>query len=266
MKFEFREQASDCAPSDVEIVDPPYSDDVHDRAVSNNPGGVETGTHDRDFGFDSLSPELLATLTARIRAAKRWACVFTDIESVGAVWKPAAPELYVRSVPWVRWSQPQKSGDRPCSGCEIVALFHAAGRKRWNGPGGVTHLWAKSLRGKDKYSAEKPLDAMLCLVSWFSDPGELVTDACMGSGTTGVACELLGRSFQGAEIDAGVRKAAAARVLNPKLSDRDHERAERWVNDMLEIYETEVSATPKAKARRARGLSDVMRVAERLEL
>ena len=43
---------------------------------------------------------------------------------------------------------------------------------------------AKSLRGRDKYSCEKPLDLMLALVSDYSDPGETVFDPCAGTPCT----------------------------------------------------------------------------------
>lgn len=254
--------AEECPLGDVEICDPPYSQDVHARAVSNNPGGVETGTCARDFGFDCLSQELRLTLASRILDAPRWAVVFTDIESVG-LWRDCVRERYVRSVPWVRWSQPQKSGDRPCSGCEMTCIFHGPGRKSWNGLGGMTHWWARSLRGKNKYSAEKPLDLMLAIVSAFSDPGDLVADPTCGMGTTLLAARLLGRRYVGAEICDEIRSAANDRVEGD-LSPRDRERAERWVSDMLDRWAAEATSTPKAFERRERSLRDVAHLGKEL--
>jgi site-specific DNA-methyltransferase (adenine-specific) len=53
------------------------------------------------------------------------------------------------------------------------------------------------LRGEDKHKAEKPLDQALDLVEWFSDEGETVFDPFAGSGTIGLACRILGRSYLG---------------------------------------------------------------------
>lgn len=57
------------------------------------------------------------------------------------------------------------------------------------------------------------------LVHWASDPGEVVCDPFMGSGSTGVACVKLGRPFIGVELDpdffslAEKRLAAAPKPL-----------------------------------------------------
>ena len=48
---------------------------------------------------------------------------------------------------------------------------------------------------------EKPLALMKKLVDLFTQPGELVCDPYMGSGTTGVACLSNGRRFIGIERD-----------------------------------------------------------------
>lgn len=131
---------------------------------------------------------------------------------------------------------PQLSGDRPPTGCEFVSVFHGAakGKKHWNGPGNLTHLAHKCLRGEGKHKAEKPLDLMLDLVDWFSDPGELVIDPFVGSGTTALACKLLGRDFAGTEVDAEWAARARARVAAPKLSARDEERYRRWSESRVE--------------------------------
>lgn len=50
------------------------------------------------------------------------------------------------------------------------------------------------------------------LVEWCSDEDEIVLDPFMGSGTTGVACAKLGRSFTGIEIDEGYFAIACRRI------------------------------------------------------
>jgi site-specific DNA-methyltransferase (adenine-specific) len=50
------------------------------------------------------------------------------------------------------------------------------------------------------------------LVRWWSEPGEAVLDPFMGSGTTGVACQKLGRKFIGIEIEERYFNIACRRI------------------------------------------------------
>lgn len=220
---------------DSMITDPPYSAHVHKNATSQSAGG---GTRFRDLGFDHLTPELRDAIAEFAARAKKWSVVYSDVEGLHD-WRMTAVAkgaTYIRPIPWVRWSMPQLSGDRPPTGCEFITAFWGSqkGRKHWNGPGSLTHLAHTCLRGEDKHKCEKPLDQLLDLVSWFTDPDDLVFDPCVGAGTTALACRLLGRSFVGFEIDASWAEKARARVEAPTLSDRDRERYERWVRSKAE--------------------------------
>jgi site-specific DNA-methyltransferase (adenine-specific) len=73
-------------------------------------------------------------------------------------------------------------------------------------------LWqAPSGRAKI-HPTEKPVRLMERLVLASSQPGAVVLDNCMGSGTTGVACVNTGRSFIGIEQDAAYFKIASERI------------------------------------------------------
>ena len=178
--------AFDLAPAfvdcfDVMITDPPYSAHVHASATSQSIG---RGTRKRELGFESLSVKarhFVADCAARMR---RWSVVYSDVESANwlALSAQAAGAEYVRTLPWVRWSMPQLSGDRPPQGFESLVCLHRAGpkgkpiKKHWNGPGNLTHLAHTCLRGEGKHKCEKPLDQALDLVSFFSDAGDNVLD------------------------------------------------------------------------------------------
>lgn len=214
----------------VMIADPPYSPRVHTAMASCAAHGARKGVRQRDAGFAALTPELRSHIAA-LGARCRWAVIFTDWEGLSA-WIEAfgahsAMTRWVRPVPWIRWSMPQLSGDRPPSGSECVALFGARGRMRWNGPGNLTHFDAKCERGAGKHPTAKPLDLMLQLVSYFSDPGELVLDPCAGRGTTLLAARELGRSALGFELQAEEVVLAQKRLGAP-LGARDSERKRRW--------------------------------------
>ena len=152
------------------------------------------------------------------------------------------------------------SGDRPPQGAELVSLFHPHGRKAWGGPGGLTHFDAKSLRGKGKYSCEKPLDLMLSLVSFFCPQGGAVLDCVCGAGTTGTAAEILGRDAVLCDASA----TAFARTLGRRY---DRERVDRWHTAQLAWLSREAASDTAAnRARRAWAEADAHRVAGWLRL
>jgi hypothetical protein len=237
----------------VMVCDPPYSRYVHANAMSVRAPTAGQGVVDRDFGFGHLTYPLRRWIAGAAARVRRWSLIYSDVESTN-VWRhscEAAGAEYVRSLAWVRWSQPQLSGNMPPTALEMIGVYHAReGRKKrrkaWNGPGNLVALehvepandndvpdvpvalHHKSLRGKDKHRAEKPLDQALDLVSYFTEPGELVFDPTCGVGTFGLACRLLGRDFVGIELNSDVAAVACARLVRP-LSDRDKERALRFV-------------------------------------
>jgi DNA methylase len=213
---------------DVLITDPPYRAEVHARATSQS---AKRGTRHRDLGFESLNGSLQEWTCRFAARARRWIVIFSDLESI-TPWKcglESAGAKYVRTIPWVRWSMPQLSGDRPPQGAEAIILGHgrAKRRKHWDGPGNLTHFSQKCLRGKNKHRAEKPLDLALALVHHFSDAGETVADPFAGAGTFGLACRILGRGYEGTEKDAEWYRKAGDR-LGGSLSARDLDRRDRW--------------------------------------
>lgn len=245
------------------IMDPPYSPRVHERATSNGTNGA--GPRERDLGFACLDAATRAAVARVAASCSRWGAVFSDIEGAHA-WREAltgAGVEYIRAVPWVRWSQPQLSGDRPPSGCELVTLVHARSAKHWSGPGSLTAFDTRSLRGAEKYSCEKPLDLMLSLVSWFSDFGENVVDPCAGAGTTLRACALLGRDAVGFDVSADAVARTRARLASP-LTAGERERCERWIAYQAAWLEHEAPSTTAGAARYARALADTARIVRAL--
>lgn len=264
------------AEGDHMICDPPYSPNVHEDATSVNApaesGGK--GVIHRDLGFAPLDIKLQLTLAWLAARQRRWSLLFSDFEGIAPPVHPAsltdpigwlvALDRYavehVRTVPWLRWTQPQLSGDRPAQGGEAILVCHrmAVGakggrkplRKAWNGSGGTAHYDARCLRGSDKCRAEKPWDLMLSLVSDFTDRGNLVVDPTAGHGTTGLACRFLGRRFLGCEEHAGRARVAAERYVGP-LSKRDRERGEEWFEERRkDLARTEEDHEPGSNAHR----------------
>lgn len=213
---------------DVMITDPPYAQRVYTHASSHSP---VKGRRHRDLKHDAIDNSLMVWTCGLAARMPRWSCIFTDLESVGA-WAgclQSAGATYVRALPWIRWSMPQLSGDRPPQGAEMIVLAWGSrkGRKSWNGPGNLTNFDEKALRGTGKHPCEKPLDLILRLTEYFSDVGESIIDPFAGSGTTAVAAKLLGRKCQFNELDEHWMTQAKDRLAGG-LTVRDQERLMRY--------------------------------------
>lgn len=233
---------------DVMATDPPYREHVHTAATSQSAG---RGTRKRDLGFASLSRRARMATADWAAAVKRWSVVYSDVEDSTLLrWAVQARRVeYVRTMPWVRWSMPQLSGDRPPQGFEHVMLFHPKGKKRWNGPGNLTAFTHLAMRGENKHKCQKPLDQALDIVSFFSDIGESIFDPFAGSGTLGVACRLLGRNYVGFELDPVWAERAQKRLLG---DPDDADRIIRWLEQDSEPVSslTEGPSLVRAEARR----------------
>lgn len=63
------------------------------------------------------------------------------------------------------------------------------------------------------HPTQKPVTLMEYLIKTYTNKGETVLDFTMGSGTTGVACQNLSRSFIGIELDQNYYQVARDRIL-----------------------------------------------------
>lgn len=65
---------------------------------------------------------------------------------------------------------------------------------------------------KARHPTEKPVPLLEWLIRTYTNPGDLVLDNCMGSGSTGVACVNTGRRFIGMELDEHYFEIAQSRI------------------------------------------------------
>lgn len=75
-----------------------------------------------------------------------------------------------------------------------------------------TPVTPKSERAYGKHPTQKPVELMDYFVKTLSNPGDMVLDPFMGSGTTGVSAVNLGRRFVGIEIDESYFDIACKRI------------------------------------------------------
>jgi site-specific DNA-methyltransferase (adenine-specific) len=85
--------------------------------------------------------------------------------------------------------------------------------------GQVSSTQNRGLSEAGFHTCPRPLDTICYMVDHFSDKGHVVVDWFIGSGTTAVACRLLGRHFVGFEVEPHMATQARARVhtIPPRL-------------------------------------------------
>jgi site-specific DNA-methyltransferase (adenine-specific) len=89
-------------------------------------------------------------------------------------------------------------------------LFFEKGKRRLNDLGVADVLSVPRIHGG--YPAEKPAQLSEVLIGQSSNPGDVVADPFMGSGSVGVAAARLGRSFLGNDLNPEAVRLAAERL------------------------------------------------------
>jgi site-specific DNA-methyltransferase (adenine-specific) len=205
-------------PVDHVIFDPPYEKRTHDakqnpRRIRSDGRAVSPAINFAPI--DGVREEVTAPL---IRLSKGWLIAFCSPEGV-AKWRDqieAGGGRYKRACIWVKPnSAPQFNGQGPAMGAEcFVTAWCTSGLSSWNGGGGrnvFTHLTNQSDR-HGEHPTEKPVSLMMEIVNKFTNPGDVILDPFMGSGTTGVAAIRLGRRFIGIEKDTRFFEIANGRI------------------------------------------------------
>lgn len=205
------------------LTDPPYESEAHtlQRRVKRNGGVMEVEA--LPFHPISIDTRLLAARQIG-QLAKRWVLTFCQIEAAH-LWRSdyeLAGLTYKRTCIWVKPDgMPQYSGDRPGMGYETFVAMHAPGKSRWNGGGkhGV-FIFNKNDNGglANEHPTVKPSKLIKELIELFSNPGDIILDPFMGSGTTLRAAKDLGRRAIGIEINQKYCDIAIERLRQEVLS------------------------------------------------
>ena len=200
------------------IMDPPYEKHMHEAKVGLR--RIRTDGHADpaalDFAsIDGIREEVTPTL---VQMCQGWFIAFCTPEGI-APWRDAietAGARYKRACFWIKPdSTPQLNGQGPAFAVEpYVTAWCGKGVSRWNGGGRRNyseHPTNNALR-HGAHPTEKPVSLMCEIVTLFTNAGDVVLDPFMGSGTTGVACTRLGRTFIGIEKDPKYFDVACRRV------------------------------------------------------
>jgi len=93
-------------------------------------------------------------------------------------------------------------------------------RRYFKSDNNFTDVWTFNIMGSKEsvdHPTQKPLNLIKRIVKTSSKEGMLILDCCMGSGTTAVACQQLGRNFIGFEIEPKYIQLAEERLKQKVL-------------------------------------------------
>lgn len=133
------------------------------------------------------------------------------------------PQIVKRDKP-IKKGGNKQSEAIPIRQTEAAAAFGQAGKVYdEKHPISIMDFSNRGAGDRGLHPTQKPVALMEYLINTYTEPGDVVLDNCMGSGTTGVACVNTGRKFIGIERDEKyfaiaserIRAASAARVRLP---------------------------------------------------
>ena len=183
---------------DLIVIDPPYGIDFY-RAYGKNKGESIVG----DSGFDIMVflDDLLSEFKRILKEGSAIYC-FTRFDVYPYLFIKFKKYFNIKNqIIWHKGRETTGMGDRRgnyANNYESI-LYAVNGRHILKKPicGSV---WSFKLSKNKYHMTEKPLDIIKEILTFSSCEGDTILDCFMGSGTTAVACNQLGRNFIGFEI------------------------------------------------------------------
>lgn len=201
------------------ITDPPYDARTHAgaRSCGRNSNGDVDAALAKPIVIDFAPLDVAEFVPLMLLAAKRWTVAFCTMEMI-LEYRIAAMDSWVRAGFWRRPDgAPQFTGDRPGTPGDAIAIMHHPRAKTWNGGGKHGYWEVPVVKHWRVHPTQKPEELMVQIVKDFTDPGDLILDPFMGSGTTLVAAKRLGRKAIGIELEEKYCAIAAQRLAQGAL-------------------------------------------------
>jgi site-specific DNA-methyltransferase (adenine-specific) len=204
------------------ISDPPYEDELHAAvgkfAALRNDRKSYASNKISAFSFAGVNAQRGDIAKAVCAASEGWVILFALAEGVRA-WRDAMQAngaKYDTCLAWVKPDcAPRFNWQGAARGFECaVTAWCGSGHRSWNG-GGKRGIYIHPTNGPQRHGAhptEKPAALMAELIADFTRPQQTILDPFMGSGTTLVACQRMGRQGTGIELDPDYFEIACRRV------------------------------------------------------
>lgn len=205
-----REVLPTLAVCDLLLTDPPYGIGL-DMVLKH--GTSQKSIHeDADWNDQIPSPECFALMHEKSREQIIWGCnYFASRVHIPAVGRIVHDKQLCIEGTALRWSEADIAS---CSLQKRITIF----RYRWNGNvQGDTINWNNTGDDRRVHPTQKPISLMNYCIERYSEPGDLILDPYVGSGTTLVAAKRAGRRAIGIEISERYCEVAANRLAQGVL-------------------------------------------------
>lgn len=127
------------------------------------------------------------------------------------------PQMTARDVP-IKKGGNKQSKAIPIRQTETASAFGMLGKTySEKHPISILEFNNRGAGDRGMHPTQKPVALMEYLIRTYTNPGDIVLDNCMGSGTTGVACVNTGRNFIGIERDEAYFLIAKERIYGKPL-------------------------------------------------
>lgn len=186
---------------DLVVTDPAYESMEKHRKVGTTTRLKNSASSSNawfDIFPDSRYPEFFTELHRVL--AKNSHCYIHCDQTTGLVIKPIAEEAGFKFWKFLVWDKMKMGmGYHYRYRHEWIGFFEK-GKRRLASLSVQDILPVQSLRGKEFYPTQKPVELERILIEQSSSPGELVVDPFLGSGAVGKAALLTGRRFAGCDV------------------------------------------------------------------
>ncbi len=194
---------------DMIITDPPYT------TPTVTAFGRTKVKNFADFSIQEAYIKMLKSEFERVLKPNGAMFMFCDEKYYPSIFKVFYPWKTVQMIVWDK----EKIGmGKPFRKRHELIVYANRESIDYNRTEGITHfptvMKCKPI-GQDRvHGAQKPVKLISDLIEGFSNEGETILDCFMGSGTTGIACKNLNRTFVGIELDETYFNIAKERIEN----------------------------------------------------
>ena len=215
---------------DLIVTDPPYFLSMGHAGDRDNARKI-MGTSNRTFNDLAIAKPFYAQLFREFRRVLKEDgsfYFFTDWRGYAFYFPIINAELPVRNL--IVWDKKSGPGSYYSFAHELIIFGTAAPKLKNKGGTNVLRMaafcsGAKTTNGEKVHPTQKPVELIQKFIEDSTDPGAVVLDTFMGSGTTAVACIRTGRNFIGFELDEKYHAIAMDRVDDELLERAEAEAA-----------------------------------------
>lgn len=203
---------------DAIITDPPYFLSMGHAGCATNAKGSDALNSNRTFNDLAICTPFYKQLFreySRVLKDDGSFYFFTDWRGYAYYFPLLNAELPVRNM--IVWDKKSGPGSFYSFAHELIVFGTYKGKTK----GGVgTNVWrmaafnsgARKTNGDKVHPTQKPVELIAKMIEDSTEPGGVILDTFMGSGTTAVSCLRTGRNYIGFELDERYHAIAQGRI------------------------------------------------------